>query len=146
MSDYVRYDYAWVTPGWTIQNPTFNYATNSFTDPGMPDDVSLVRVYGTFMEMDSGRGLEGVLRLRTDVDLTHVPTGRLVPAGDLRPLRFPADGFSLYLPATDDPDLTPAFTYHARLTIRGTHHEFDFALPAATPEVNILTLIAAAQA
>jgi hypothetical protein len=100
-----------------------------------------VRVYGEFLEMDTGRGLEGVLRLRVNTDLTHVPTGRFIPSGDIAPVRFRRDGFSILLPATDDPQLTPAFTYQARLTVRGERKEFEFALPAATPEVNIRTLM-----
>jgi hypothetical protein len=61
--------------------------------------------------------------------------------GAFRAIRFRKGGFSVILPATDDPQLTPAFTYHARLTVRGVTQEFEFSLPSATPEVNITTLI-----
>ena len=138
---YARYDYAWKTPGWTTQNPVVTYATDGYVDPGMPSDVSLVRVYGSFMEMDTGRGLEGVLRIRVRETLTHVPTGQVVPAGAVKLVRFRRDGFSLYLPATDDPDLTPAFTYEARLTVRGETKEFTFSLPSVPTEVNIMELV-----
>jgi hypothetical protein len=138
---FARYDYAWNTPGFTAQNNTWIPGVNGYVNPGMPDDVSKVRVFGEFLELDSGRPLEGVLRLRVDQILTHVPSGRQVMAGGMKPIRFKRDGFSIYLPATDDPQLTPEFTYHARLTVRGQRQEFTFSLPAAEAEVNITTLI-----
>jgi hypothetical protein len=101
----------------------------------------MVNLYGSFMEFDTGRDLEGVLRLRTDKILTHVPTGRQVMGGALKPIRFRHDGFSIWLPATDDPQLTPTFTYFARLTVRGVKQEFEFTLPMAELEVNITTKI-----
>lgn len=140
---YVRYDYAWKTPGWTTQNPVINYGVDGYVEPGMPADVTMVNVYGSFLEMDTGRDLEGVLRLRTDKVLTHVPSGRQVMGGALKPIRFRHDGFSIWLPATDDPQLTPEFTYFARLTVRGVVQEFEFDLPAAETEVNITTKIPA---
>lgn len=143
VDQYARYDYAWNTPGFTVQNPTINAAAVvGYGDPGLPADVSLVRLFGSFLELDTGRGLEGMLRIRVDRILTHVPTGRQVLGGAFRPIRFRADGFSIYLPATDDPQLTPAFTYRARLTIRGQARDYEFSLPAAVPEVNISTLTA----
>jgi hypothetical protein len=142
MSDpYVRYDYAWKTPGWSAQNPVVNYGVDGYVEPGMPADVTMVRLYYSALEMDTGRGLEGVFRVRTDKVLTHVTTGQQVIGGALKPIRFKRDGFSIYLPATDDPQLTPAFTYFARLTVRGVTQEFSFQLPAATPEVNLATLL-----
>lgn len=138
---HARYDYAWKTSGWTVQNPTVPDNVDSYVDPGMPDDVSTVRLYGSFLEMDTGRGVEGVLRLRVDKILTHVPTGRQVMSGPLRPVRFRASGFSIHLPATDDPQLTPEFLYRARLTVRGVSREFEFGLPAENAEVNITSLI-----
>jgi hypothetical protein len=136
---YVRYDYALRTPGFTAQNAEYNinYGPDGYVDPGMPADVTMVNLYGSFLEMDTGRDLEGVLRLRTDKILTHVTTGRQVMGGALKPIRFRHDGFSIWLPATDDPQLTPAFTYFAKLTVRGVVQEFEFALPAAEPLVNI---------
>lgn len=140
-SPYAPYDYAWKDRGWTVQNPEVVYPINTYLDPGLPSDVSLVRVFGHFQELDSGRGLEGVLRLRTTQNLLHVPTGVQFPASDLRPIRFQADGFSIFLAATDDPDLTPTFTYQARLTVLGNHTDFEFALPSTPSSVNILSLI-----
>jgi hypothetical protein len=137
-----RYDYAWKTPGWTVQNPVVTtFAADGYVDPGLPADVSLVRVYGSFLEMDSGRSLEGTLRIRTPSIITYVPTGQQVLGGALRVIRFNKSGFSRYLPATDDPQLSPAFQYECRLTVRGVSQEFSFSLPAATPEVNITSLI-----
>lgn len=141
--NYVRYDYAWFTPGWSAQNPVINYGVDGYAEPGMPEDVTMVRLYGSFLEMDTGRNLEGVLRLRVDKILTHGPTGQQVLGGAIKPVRFKKGGFSIWLPATDDPQLTPSFVYEARLTVRGVVQEFSFALPAATPEVNILTKIPA---
>lgn len=142
MSDpYVRYDYAWNTPGWSAQAPVINYGVDGYVEPGMPADVTMVNVYGSFLEMDTGRDLSGVLRLRTDKILTHVPSGRQVMGGALKPIRFNHEGFSILLPATDDPQLTPEFTYHARLTVRGVVQEFDFDLPMAELEVNITSKI-----
>ena len=141
MSSYYPYDYAWKTAGWSVQNPGYVAGSNSYIDPGMPDDVTKVRVYGHFMELDSGRDLEGVLNLRVDKILQYVPTGQQVMTGAFRPIRFNREGFSVYLPATDDPQLTPAFQYIARLTVRGIRQEFTFSLPSATPEVNITDLI-----
>jgi hypothetical protein len=142
---YVRYDYAWNTPGFTAQNAesNVNYGVDGYAEPGMPADVTMVRVYGSFLEMDTGRNLEGMLRLRVDKILTHVTTGQQVMGGALKPVRFKKGGFSIYLPATDDPQLTPEFVYKARLTVRGVVQEFEFELPAATPEVNITSLIPA---
>jgi hypothetical protein len=139
---YVRYDYAWKTPGWNAQTPVINYGVDGYVEPGMPADVTMVNLYGSFMEMDTGRDLEGVLRLRTDKILTHVTTQRQVMGGALKPIRFRAhEGFSIFLPATNDPQLTPAFTYHARLTVRGVVQEFDFTLPMAELTVNITSKI-----
>lgn len=144
MSDpYVRYDYAWRTPGFTAQNVTINYGVDGYVEPGMPADVTMVNLYGSYMEMDTGRDLEGVLRLRTNKVLTHVPSGRQVMGGALKPIRFKREGFSIWLPATNDPQLTPAFTYFARLTVRGVVQEFTFALPLAETLVNITTKIPA---
>lgn len=142
MSDpYVRYDYAWKTPGFTVQNPVINYGADGYVEPGMPADVTMVHLYGSFMEMDTGRDLEGVLRLRTDKILTHIPSGRQVMGGALKPVRFNHRGFSIWLPATDDPQLAPSFRYEAKLTVRGVVQEFSFLLPSSEPEVNITTLI-----
>lgn len=138
---YVRYDYAWQTPGWSSQNPVINYGVDGYVDPGMPADVSMVRVFGSFMEMDSGRELSGTLRLRVDRNLLHVPTQRQVMKGALKPIRFRRDGFSIFLPATNDPELTPAFKYEAVLTVRGVKQEFEFSLPLENPDVNITSLI-----
>lgn len=138
---YSSYDYAWDTPGWTVQNPSFPLA-EGYVVPGMPE-VSLVNVVGTFKEFGSGQGLEGVLRLRVPTTLTHGPTGAVIPAGDIRPVRFKHGILSIWLPATDDPDLTPPFEYEARLTVRGQRTEFTFALPALVPEVNINDLMGA---
>jgi hypothetical protein len=141
VTGYLRYDHAWQTPGWNVQSPTYLGPSDGYADPGLPDDVSMVRVFGEFLELDTGRALGGVLRLWVDTILTHVTTNKQVMPGAWRPIRFRAGGFSIHLPATDDPQLTPAFVYHARLTVRGVTQEFDFSLPAATPEVNIQSLI-----
>lgn len=139
---YARYDYAWKTPGWSVQNPVIpGDGSDGYADPGLPDDVSKVRVYGEFLEMGTGRRLEGVLRIRVNETLTYVPTNQQVMAGELYRIRFNKNGFSIYLPATDDPQLTPSFEYVAELTVRGQKQVFSFALPAATPEVNITSLI-----
>lgn len=147
MSDgdpYADYDYAWKTPAWTVQNPIIiGDGINGYINPGLPDDVTLVHVFGSFLEMDTGRGLEGVLRVRVDKILTHVTSGQQVLGGLVRVIRFKRGGFSIYLPATDDPQLTPAFTYAAQLTVRGQTQEFEFSLPKDTLEVNILTKIPA---
>jgi hypothetical protein len=141
-SAYVRYDYAWKTPGWSVQNPSLPTTdADGYVDPGLPADISLVRVYYSALEFASGRNLSGVLRLRVDKILTHVPTQTQLFAGGIPVTRFRKDGFSIYLPATDDPQLTPSFLYEARLTVHGKTQEFTFALPAATPEVNLTTLI-----
>lgn len=135
---YARYDYAWKTPGFTAQgDPIINYGTDGYAEPGMPPDITMVRLYYSALEMDTGRSLEGMLRLRTDKVLTHVPSGRQVMGGALKPIRFRHDGFSILLPATDDPQLTPEFTYHARLTVRGVVQEFTFTLPSSELEVNL---------
>jgi hypothetical protein len=145
---YARYDYAWKYRGWNVQNPVIpTSAYDPTINTGFPDDVSQVRVFGQWIEMDSGNGLEGVLRVWLPEDLVHVPSGSVVPAGQLPLVRFRSnEGLSFYLPATDDPQLTPTFTYHARLTVRGDVHEFDFALPSSLGEVNIKDLIGASPA
>lgn len=142
MSDpYARFDYAWKTAGWTSQNPTFpEGSAGDYYDPGLPEDVSKVRLYGSYRELDTGRALSGVLRLRVDQVLIYTPTGEEVLSGGFRPIRFRRSGFSVYLPATDDPQLTPEFQYEARLTVRGIVRRYKFSLPAATPEVNLATL------
>ncbi len=138
----LRYDYAWQTPGWSAQQPTFEGPTDGYADPGMPEDVTHVHLYGSFTEFGSGRALESVLRLRVDRPLTHVPSGETVMGGALPVKRFTRyRPLSLWLPATDDPDLSPAFEYEATLTVRGQKFKFSFPLPMATPEVNINTLL-----
>jgi hypothetical protein len=141
VTGYARYDYAWKTPGWTTQDPVIPAQTDGYVDPGMPDDVTMVRLYGTFMELDTGRPLEGVLRLRVNETVTHLPSGSLIPAGAIggRPIRFTKGVLETWLPATDDPQLSPAFEYVARLTVRGDVYDFTFSLPAAEPDVNIVS-------
>lgn len=142
---YVRYDYAWQTPGWSAQAPVINYGVDGYVDPGLPADISKVRVYGKFMEMDTGRPLEGTLRLRTSKILTHATTKSQVLPHPQR-IRFRRGEFSIYLAATDDPQLTPSFEYEARLTVSGYTQEFTFTLPASVSEVNVLDLINASKA
>ena len=145
MSQYANYDYAWRTPGWSVQNPVVPSGnTNGYVDPGLPSDIALVRVFGKWLEMGSGRGLEGVLRVRTMSDLIHTTSGSQIPAGEMPPFKFRADeGLNIYLPATDDPQLIPAFKYHAKLTVRGEKHEFEFSLPASLGSVSIFDLLPA---
>lgn len=140
MSVYFPYDYAWDTPGWTVQNPAYTQPTDGYVAPGLPDDVSLVRVFASFLEWSSGRNLDGVVEFRVEDLLTHVTSGQQVMPGLLR-MRFQKAGFSVFLPATDDPQLTPPFQYHCRMTVRGETQEFTFSLPASPAEVNILDLI-----
>lgn len=140
---YARYDYAWKTPGWNAQDPYIpEPSVDGYLDPGLPTDITYIRVWDDFLEWDSGRGLEGVVTFRVKEVLEHTPTGRTVMPGRRR-LRFRKDGFSINLPATDDPQLTPEFQYECRLTVRGVTREFAFSLPAATPdgEVRLSTLI-----
>lgn len=147
MSDpYVRYDYAWKTPAWTAQNPTINYYVDGYVDPGMPEDVTQARVRYEALELNSGRGLGGVLRLRINKMLKHVPTGRQVPPGGWRPIRFRASRpLDIYLPVTDDPDLVAddgdPWVYEAVLTVRGYEQNFEFALPSTDLDVNLADLI-----
>ena len=142
---YARYDYAWQTPGWSAQNPVVPApAANGYLDPGLPSDVSLVRVYGKFMEMATGRDLEGVFRVRSKFPLLHVPSGSYLPSGEIMRRRFtmyrPLD---VYLPATDDPQLVAEGQWHydAILTVRGKQTAFAFDLPAGLGEVNIVDLV-----
>lgn len=145
MSGYAPYDYAWDTPGWNAQSPTVPATTDGYVDPGMPADVNTVRIFGKFMEHSTGRALEGTFRVRIKEDLLHVPTGSLIPAGDLRRLRFRRGEFNYILPATDDPQLVAAsggnWVYYARLTVRGTTKEFAFSLPSLPDEVNVFDLL-----
>lgn len=146
MSDpYARYDYAWQTPGWSAQDPVVNYNTDGYVEPGMPSDVTVVKVYGSWLEWGTGRPLEGVVQFRLSNIMVHGPSGQQVMPGVIR-RRFRRDGFVVYLPATDDPQLTPSTTrYQCRLTVAGKVQEFEFALPANSPTegVNILNLIPA---
>ena len=128
---YARYDYAWQTPGWTSQDPVVNYAVDGYIDPGLPEDVTQVKVWDTFLEGFSGRSLDGVVQFRVDQILRHETTGQQVMPGVFR-RRFRKDGFAYYLPATDDPQLTPnGFKYQCRLTVRGVTQEFEFLLPSS---------------
>lgn len=142
---YARYDHAWKTPGWSVQNPSVNYYVDGYVDPGMPEDVGHVQVFGEFLELNSGRTLGGVLRLRVNKILVHVPSGRQVMPGPFRPIRFNRQGFSISLPATDDPELASQdggpWGYEAVLTVGGRRQEFTFALPEVLGEVSILELI-----
>lgn len=145
---YVRYDYAWQTPGWSAQNPVIPTTSgDSYADPGLPADVSLVRLFGNFAEVGTGRPLEGVLRLRTNADLLHVPTSTLYPRGEILRRRFtryrPLD---IMIAATDDPDLTAeggTWEYEAHLQVRGKRYNFKFAAPAAGTELDIVTVLGA---
>lgn len=125
---YVRYDYAWTTPGWSAQNPVINYGTNGYVDPGLPEDIARVRVQGRFIELSSGRPLEGVLRLRVRSILTHLPTNQQIIPGAFKPIRFKRGYLDVSLPASNDPQLSPSFVYEARLTVGGTVREFTFEL------------------
>jgi hypothetical protein len=143
MSDldtYARYDYAWQQAGWTAQNPGYVISGDTYHDPGLPADVSKVVLFGEFLDFVTGRPLEGVLTLRTSQRLTYIPTNTPVMPG-VRKIRFNRGGFSLVLPATDDPQLTPEYLYQAKLTVAGHSVEFQFTLPAADVEVNINDLI-----
>lgn len=135
-TEYVRYDYAWNTPGWSVQNPSFNNENDLYVAPGLPDDVSVIEVlYEPPMEWDSGRPLEGVLRIKCEEILTHTPTKRQVMPGVDR-IRFRTGrGVRLFLPATDDPELVSAepWKYSGVLTIHGIEQHFEFSLPATTP-------------
>lgn len=140
---YVRYDYAWVTPGWNAQNPVINYGVNGYVDPGLPEDVARVRVVGRFIELPNGRPLEGVLRLRVREILRHAATNQEIIPGSFRPIRFRRGYLDVSLPATNDPALSPAFTYEARLTVGGSVREFTFTLDHEEEEVDIHDLITA---
>lgn len=144
MSEYAPYDYAWKTSGWTVQNPAYTPSVNTYVDPGLPTDVSKVRVFGTFLDLNSGLPQDGVFRVKARTSnggpLKHIPSGSLVFPHSF-PLRFTQGAFSLLLPATDDPDLTPAFVYDARLTVAGRTTEFTFSLPASVPEKSVFDLI-----
>lgn len=140
--EYVRYDYAWKTPGWTVQNPSFPVVSpDTFYDPGLPVDVSTVRVFGNFIDWKTGRALEGTLSVRTSKVLTYQPTQTLVFPGVVT-MRFTKGEVSILLPATDDPQLTPNdWTYHFRLTVQGVVQEFEASIAAALGEVNVVDLI-----
>lgn len=141
---YARYDYAWKTAGWTVQNPEYvTGGSNTYWDPGLPEDVSKVRLYGTPLDWETGRPLESVLSVRATDILRYTPTGQQVMPGVIKK-RFSAnDGINLVLPATDDPQLTgpEGWHYQARLTVKGHTQEFEFMLPSVPEEVLIFTLI-----
>lgn len=141
----VRYDYAWKTPGWTVQNPTFLIEQpDTFSDPGLPAAVSKVTVNGKFRD-DRGRFLDGLIQIRTSKILEYVPENVQVLPGVLR-VRFTDRGFSIALPATNDVDLAPVgWEYEMRLTVAGVTQEFSTPLPASPATVDIIDLIAAAQ-
>lgn len=141
---YVRYDYAWKTPGWSVQNPTYPLVADGYVDPGLPSDITKVRLFGEFMDWETGRALEGYLEIRTDTPMTYVPTGTRVMPG-VKKIRFNKGGFAIYLPATDDDQLTPEFVYQARLTVSGYTNVFQFALPAINSDVNVLDLLPPAE-
>lgn len=139
--EFARYDYAWKTSGWTVQNPTLTVVSpDTYYDPGLPEDVSKVLVTGEFLDWSTGRALEGYLTVRTSEILKHVPTNSLVMPGEKR-LRFIKGSFSVLLPATDDPQLVPNdWTYLFRLTVAGHTQEFTAALPSSPDTVNIIDL------
>lgn len=142
--NYARYDYAWKTPAWTVQSPAYVPGSPSgYYDPGLPPDVSKVRLYGTPLDWETGRPLEAVLSIRCTSILRYTPTGQQVMPG-VRKQRFRAnDGINLVLAATDDPQLTgePGWQYEARLTVKGVTQEFRFSLPSTPDEVSIFSLI-----
>lgn len=138
---YAPYDYAWKTRGWSVQNPGYTETSNTYEDPGLPDDVPRVSVFGSFLDGDTGRGLEGVLRVRTSRVLTHQATGSQVLPG-VRRVRFQQDGFTINLPATGTAALgSEPWTYQAILTVNGIHQQFEFSLPSSPSSVNIVNLI-----
>lgn len=141
-NEYVRYDYAWKTPGWSVQNPTFNQVPDGYTDPGLPDDVDKVHLYGEFMDWETGRPLEGYLEIRCFDELTYVTTNTRVMPG-VKKIRFNRGGFDIVLPATDSDNLVPEFTYRARLTVAGKTNAFQFELLTLDDPVNINDLLPA---
>ena len=45
MDGMVRYDYAWKTPGWSVQNPSFSQVNpDGYVDPGLPSDISKAKL------------------------------------------------------------------------------------------------------
>jgi hypothetical protein len=140
---HARYDYAWKQPGFTVQNPTINYdqSLNGYWNPGLPDDVSKVRVFGKFLDLMTGRTLAGHLTVRASTTLTYTPTGAQVMPS-VEKLRFIKGYFSLYLPATDDLQLIPnGWKYYFRLRVQETTQEFEASLPSSPADVDIRTLI-----
>lgn len=141
---HARYDYAWRTPGFTVQNPTIIYDNvNGYWSPGLPADVSKVKVFGNFLDLMTGRPLEGHLTVRASTVLHYTPTGAQVMPG-VEKLRFIKGYFEVTLPATDDAQLTPNnFKYWFRLRVQETTQEFEALLPATPAEVDIRTLVPA---
>lgn len=140
VNDYSRYDYAWKTPGWNVQNPVFPVVTDPHSEPGLPSDIAKVRVHGHFRDGSTGRNLQGVLRVRNKKFRTHIPTQTRLSPTNIRE-KFIGD-FEIWLPATDDDDLTPnGVPYEAVLTVAGYTEVFSFLLPTALDSVNILTLL-----
>jgi hypothetical protein len=142
VTTFARYDYAWKTPGWTVQNPTITMETPSgYWDPGLPDDVSKVLVLGRFLDLMTGRALEGHLSVRASEVLTYTPTGSLVlPA--VEGLRFRDGDLSLTLPATDDAQLTPnGWKYHFRLRVQENTFDWEAELPSSPSPVDIQDLM-----
>jgi hypothetical protein len=141
---YARYDYAWKTPGWSVQNPVVPPAAyDGYVEPGLPEGLQLVRLfYEAPLELTSGRAVEGVLRIRSKQILVHTPTGKQILPRVITK-RFRAGyGIELFLPATDDPDLFPnGWTYEGSLRVLGTTQEFAFELPGIPTEANLALLV-----
>lgn len=150
---YQRYDYAWQQRGWNVQNPTFLPPDQeSFTDPGLPDDVAKVNITGVFMDPISGGRLEGTIEYRvsdillystTDSDSNPV-TYEVMPS--VRQLRFTeAEPLNISLPATDDDNLVTVtgdpWVWMFRLTVEGVTREFSAPLPKETASVQIWDLM-----
>lgn len=110
----------------------------------LPGNWSTVTVNGKFVTL-AGEPLKGTVQFSSTVRLINQGGTVIVPASVVTATLDQAGAFSVVLPATDDPDVAPAFFYEVDENLRSpdgkAHNErYLVQLPAATPTVDLSSL------
>lgn len=103
----------------------------------LPADLDLVTVRGRYVRLD-GTPVAGTVEFSTTNVLTDPASlTTIVPATILAPLDA-AGAFSIDLPASDDPDVTPTgWTYSVRENFTGGRPTYSITVPAAAKATGV---------
>lgn len=97
----------------------------------LPGDLSVVQVTGSYVDLQ-GNPIAGQVRFTPRATVVDPAFNQIIIAGPITATLDVFGSFSLFLPATDDPDVTPTnFTYLVEESFPGGR-SYDIAVPAAT--------------